>query len=68
MFDARPMILDYKANIPLHMLEAKYKKPIHEIIKILHVVSVKRPRMLLDAIQGRPPVSIGRNKSKRKNR
>ena len=66
MFDARPMILDYKANIPLHMLEAKYKKPIHEIIKILHAVSVKRPRGLVDAIQGRPPVSIGRNKRKKR--
>ena len=68
MFDARPMILDYKANVPLHTLEAKYNKPIHEIIKLLHAIAVQRPRVLFDDIQGRPPVSIGRNKSRRKNR
>lgn len=42
MFDARPLILDYKANVPLHMLEAKYKKPIYEIINILHAVVTKQ--------------------------
>ena len=32
MIDARPLIKDYKANVPLHMLEAKYKIHIHSII------------------------------------
>jgi hypothetical protein len=41
MYDARPLIKDYKANVPLTMLEAKYKLPIHEIITILHAVVTK---------------------------
>lgn len=41
MYDARPLIRDYKANVPLKMLEAKYGKPIHEIISILHAIRVK---------------------------
>ena len=39
MYDARPLIKDYKANIPLHMLESKYNIAIHSIIKILWELS-----------------------------
>jgi len=30
------LVQDYKANIPLAMLEVKYQIPIHQIIKILY--------------------------------
>jgi hypothetical protein len=32
---------DYKSNIPLEMLENKYKIPIHKIIKVLYAVTVE---------------------------
>lgn len=35
------LVQDYKANIPLHMLENKYKLPIHTIIKVLYAVMKK---------------------------
>jgi len=41
MLDIRPLIKDYKANVPLHMLEAKYKLSIHTIIKILYAKTTK---------------------------
>ena len=41
MIDVRPLIVDYKANIPLHMLEAKYNVPIHTIIEILYAYSIQ---------------------------
>ena len=41
MFDVRPLIRDYKHNVPLEMLEAKYKLSIHTIIKILYAYSTK---------------------------
>ena len=36
MKDLRPLISDYKANVPLHMLEAKYGIPIHKIVSLLY--------------------------------
>jgi len=41
MTDIRPLIADYKANIPLHMLETKYSIPIHTIIEILYAYSTQ---------------------------
>jgi hypothetical protein len=38
------LVSDYRNNIPLEMLEAKYKTPIHEIINILYSVSVKKEK------------------------
>jgi len=38
MTDIVGLVQDYKANIPLHMLEAKYKIPIHTIVKVIHAV------------------------------
>lgn len=34
------LVQDYKSNIPLQMLENKYKLPIHEIIKVMHAVTM----------------------------
>ena len=34
------LVTDYKQNIPLELLEIKYKLPIHEIVKILHAVTI----------------------------
>jgi len=42
MINAIPLVRDYKANVPLHMLENKYKIPIHEIIKILYGFTVEK--------------------------
>lgn len=36
------LVQDYKANIPLKMLENKYGVPIHTIIKVLHSVMIKK--------------------------
>ena len=44
MFDVRPLIRDYKHNVPLEMLEAKYKLSIHTIIKILYAKTTKGVR------------------------
>ena len=30
------ILRDYKQNVPLELLEIKYKIPVHEIINILH--------------------------------
>lgn len=38
------MVQDYKSNVPLHMLENKYKVPIHTIIRVLHAVTVNPKR------------------------
>lgn len=35
------LVADYKANVPLHMLEAKYKIPTHTIINVLHSLMTK---------------------------
>jgi len=43
------LVQDYKANIPLHMLEAKYKVPIHTIIKLLYAVMVTKSERREDA-------------------
>ena len=36
------MVQDYKNNIPLKMLENKYKVPIHTIINVLYAVTVNK--------------------------
>ena len=36
------MVQDYKNNIPLKMLENKYKVPIHTIINVLYAVTVEK--------------------------
>lgn len=36
------LVRDYKSNVPLHMLEKKYKIPIHEIIKRLYDLAIKQ--------------------------
>lgn len=41
MFNAMPLIADYKANVPLHMVANKYKMPIHQVINILYAVTVE---------------------------
>lgn len=46
MMDVRPMIRDYKMNVPLHMLEAKYGIPIHKIIKIMHTIVTRRSNVV----------------------
>jgi hypothetical protein len=37
-----PLVRDYKHNVPLHMLEAKYSISIHKIIDILHTLATRR--------------------------
>lgn len=41
-FNFMDLVSDYKSNIPLQMLENKYKMPIHEIIKRLHDIAIKQ--------------------------
>jgi len=38
------IIRDYKMNLPLNMLEIKYKIPIHEIINILYEYSTRNSK------------------------
>lgn len=35
------LVQDYKNNVPLFMLAAKYEVPIHTIINVLHAVTTR---------------------------